>query len=184
LVSHTNDRQREFWLKKKAIGDQWFCEGCGKEVYYNIEPKAIVDHIDNDESHNLSINIQILCRSCNRIKNPSKTFEPAKVLTQSESTNLRVEDAWRIWVSDKVLNSNGEGYPVEDAINAGAELFDCSPETIERRYMKKITSSAGKFEEEKGRLYYKTKQRFEEKFLDRVEHSLTHTIEKSPIKSS
>lgn len=179
MVTHTNDRQRDFWLKKKAIGDQWFCKGCGKEVYQDKEPKAQVDHIDNDSSNNNSKNIQVLCRSCNRIKNPSKPHEPEKVVTQSESTNMRVEEGWRIWVSNKVLNSNGEGYPVEEAINSGAELFQCSPETIDRRYIKKITSEAGKFEEEKGRLYFKTEERFKEKFNQNVEHSLTHTQEES-----
>lgn len=181
MVTHTNERQRNFWLIKKAVGDQWFCKGCGKEVFKDKEPKALIDHIDNDSSNNLSINIQVLCRSCNKIKNPNKSFEPRKIQTQSEFTNLRVEDAWRNWVADKVLTSNGEGFPIDDIINAGAELFDCSPETIERRYMKKITSSAGKFEEENGRLYYKTEQRFKEKFIDRVERSLTHTNEKTPI---
>lgn len=139
MVTHMNSDQRSKWLSVKSKGDKLFCRGCGKEVFKDKEPKALVDHIDNDSSHNISKNIQILCRSCNRIKNPSKTFQPPKVLTQSEATNLRVEDAWREWITNKCAFAP-EGIEVDEAISSGSELFKISPETIERRYLKKITN--------------------------------------------
>lgn len=161
MVSHMNSDQRDKWWPL-IVNKQHYegCRGCGidlqknKPSEFDQRPQGIIDHIDNVSTHNILKNLQILCRSCNKIKNPSKTYEPPKILTQSEATNLRVEDAWREWVMDKVLKNNG--YEIEELINSGAELFKVSPDTIRYRYMAKITSMAGKFKAIDGMLYLKS----------------------------
>lgn len=150
-----NKKQRNYWLRYFSISQKNFCVGCHKQVYLNQEPKAVVDHKDNDSSHNIAKNLQILCRSCNRIKNPSQKYIPKRILTQSEATNLRAENQWRDWVGSKVLFFGQQGFDVEDAIYAGAELLNVSPETIERRWMRKITSSAGKFIVDNDKIFFK-----------------------------
>lgn len=128
-----------------------YCNWCGLTPRQlrntGRDPVMCIDHIDNNNSHNEITNLQFLCKSCNRIKNPIKSVLQGRVVkTQSEITNEKESD-WREWVMQKVLDHSS--IDIDDCINAGAELFGVSPETIERRWYKKITSSAGLFRESK-----------------------------------
>jgi len=148
MSSHMNRKQRVYWFNYFAIGGKNWCKGCGHQVFLDsddnkIKRKAIVEHKNNDSRCNQPWNIQIFCYTCNKIKNPSTKFEPRKVLTQSEATNKRVETKWRDWLIQKILNCGPEGLALDEAIFSGAELFECSPETIERRYLPKMLSNSG-----------------------------------------
>jgi len=153
-----NSNQRAFWFSQverkqrisatidhEEIGE--YCNWCGLEPYQleklGRDGLLCIDHIDNNNSNNVIENMQFLCKSCNRMKNPIKSVLVNHVAkTQSEITNEK-EELWRDWVMEKV---RGTGRVlIEDVIYAGAELFGVSPETIERRWYKKITSSAGLF---------------------------------------
>ncbi len=133
-----------------------FCAGCGITPEQTNEKKLLINHIDNNNLNNMIKNLQFLCRACNRIKNPNRTGKPAANKT-SEITNLRVEENWRAWVMDKVLKNSG--YFVDEIIYSGAELFSCSPETIRRRYLPKLTSTMGLFIIHDGVLYLKSHEK-------------------------
>ena len=126
-----------------------------------MEPKAIIDHIDNNPDNNKVENHQILCRSCNRRKNP-KRHRNRVIHTASEQTNKRAEHPWRKWVINKIMAST-DGFSVDEAIYSGAELFDISPDTIDRRYLPKFTSLASKYCEDEGRLYRKDHENIKKK---------------------
>lgn len=156
-----NGDQRNYWYSKVVYKHDAsygpYCRGCGKHVWKetddeSIKPKGILDHIDANPENTVLHNLQLLCRSCNRIKNP-KRYQPEPVKTFSEKQNEK-EDEWRQWILNKCA-FEPNGYPTEEAIDTGAELIKISPETIERRWMRKITSSAGPLLEEKGKLYLK-----------------------------
>lgn len=165
MVAHTNRAQRNRYLDKFSKGEVFICRCCTKTIYRNVEPKAIVEHIDNNSENNHFSNHQIYCRSCNIRKNP-KQHKPKKVTTQSEKTNQRAEPAWRNWILNHAATSGEDGYSVNDAIFAGAELFDISPETIERRYLPKITSSSGKLLEHEGKLFVRDLESIKKKILN------------------
>ena len=153
-MSGMNSRARNKILDKYSKGELFVCELCVRNVYRNIEPKAIVDHRDNNPQNNDPENHQILCRSCNRKKNP-KRHRARSIHTQSEKTNARAEGPWRDWVINKIMHEPGGGYPIDEAIFSGAELFNVSPDTIDRRWLPKLTSTAGKYTEDQGKLYHK-----------------------------
>ena len=148
-----NYRARNKILDKYSKGDTFCCEICIGSVFRRMEPKAIIDHRDNNPSNNDPENHQILCRSCNRKKNP-KRHRARSIHTQSEKTNARAEKPWRLWVINKIMYEP-DGFPVDEAIFSGAEIFNVSPETIDRRWLPKLTSTAGLYTEDNGKLYHK-----------------------------
>ena len=152
-MSRLNYRTRNKILDRYSKGHVFCCELCLDSVYRRMEPKAIIDHKDNNPQNNDPENHQILCRSCNRTKNPHR-HRAKEIHTQSEKTNARAEKPWRLWVINKIMNEP-EGYPIDEAIFSGAELFAVSPETIDRRWLPKLTSTAGQFTEDQGKLFSK-----------------------------
>ncbi len=143
-----NKKSRKRWFKHFSRNGKNWCNICNIRVYFSTnnlktKPKGVVDHIDNDSSHNQAWNLQILCYPCNKIKNPSKKYEPKRVTTHSEHVNITTEKKWRRWLIKKILIGGSNGYELDEAIYSGSEIFDCSPETIERRYIKKMLSTAG-----------------------------------------
>ena len=140
-MANMNSRNRHKILNRYSSGEVFVCSICYTAIYRSMEPKAIIDHKDNFNENNKTNNLQIICRSCNRKKNP-KRYKPKRIQTQSEATNQRSEKPWRAWIITQVHNAK-TGYSVDEAIHSGAELFGISPETIERRYLPKITSKAG-----------------------------------------
>lgn len=148
-----NKRQREYWLMRKSINRKLFCICCGKPLQWYQEPIAIVEHKDNDPTNNTDENIHIYCRGCNQLKNPRKAKKritekmhiTSMEQTQSQAINTRVENPWRAWTIGKIDLYAPDGFPVEHAIYGGAELFKCSPATIDRYYLPKLTSINGRF---------------------------------------
>ena len=173
-MGRASKHQRDYWIPKVAKDQHGkYCRGCGiskhSKGFKNKkgEPRKFtglrLDKINNDGNHNIKENVstdfQLLCISCNRIKNPHRAFQPSKTTTQSEATNQRAEPAWREWIKSKVELYEKEeppGFPIEHAIYGGAELVDISPDTIERRYLPKITSIAGLYTIKNNRIIKKS----------------------------
>ena len=151
-LSNCSKYQNNFWFPKVANYQHGeFCRGCG--ISYDSkgfkdrsgDPRKIIlvlDKINNDGNHtikdNLVTDFQIMCMSCNRIKNPSKPPEHLQ-RTQSEKTNHRVEKPLFEWLMS--LLDEGKEIKYSWFVAEGSFKFDCSPETIERRYAKKYFES-------------------------------------------
>jgi len=132
---------RDIWyprMVKKQGGS--FCKGCGRIVFKDKEPKAILDHINN-KFINTEENLQILCRSCNRIKNPRKKSNVNLPLTYSEMKNIKIEYKLRGWLLKELAEREGS-WDYWDAKASSAEKFHCSTETT-RKYIDKLISSIG-----------------------------------------
>jgi len=52
-----------------AERDEEYCRCCGK---LPNEAQLVLDHKDNNNSNNYHENLQLLCRSCNYLKNPRR----------------------------------------------------------------------------------------------------------------
>jgi len=151
-----NSHMRDIWypriVKKHGSSN---CRGCGKTVFKDKEPKAILDHINN-KFVNTEENLQILCRSCNRIKNPRKKSMLQHATTYSQMKNIKTEQKLRGWIFKEIAERNGQ-WEYEDAKNSSAEKFNCSPETS-RKYINKLISSQGPLELVDGYLVFKTNE--------------------------
>lgn len=130
-----------------AERDEEYCRCCGK---LPNEGQLIIDHKDNNNSNNDPKNLQLLCRSCNYLKNPRP--EPVD-LSVSESvidgttseidTSRRKEPIFRKFAFH-LVNEMGE-VPQNDIIYSGSEEIGISPVTA-RRYLDKMCSGRGIFE--------------------------------------
>lgn len=147
-MSNCSKYQNNYWFPKVAEAQHGeYCRGCGLSheskgfCDRNGEPRKIIlvlDKINNDGNHTIKDNVisdfQILCMSCNKVKNPSKKPEELE-LTQSEKTNKRAEKPLFEWLMG--LLREGKEIKWSWFVAEGSFKFDISPETIERRYYKK-----------------------------------------------
>lgn len=127
-----------------------------------------IDHIDGDDWNNDPDNLQLLCRSCNVIKENKRragvappsdqhvceregkegkasTRVSRDIVNYKEGStemqaNFLFELDFRKWLLGKIREQGG--YPKTDAIASGAELVGCSPSTT-ARYLAKLTSREG-----------------------------------------
>ena len=126
-----------------------YCRGCQA---LESEKELIIDHKDNNNSHNHPSNLQLLCRSCNYIKNPRLAErEPLDVCggecdlfskPTEISINREKEPEFREYVIQQVAR-NG---PMKrrELVNAGSERIGIAQKTA-IRYLDKICSSEGEF---------------------------------------
>lgn len=145
-MSNCSHYQNNYWYPKVA-NDQYgeYCRGCGISAdsgsFTSKFSGLVLDKINNDGDHTIKNNtvsdFQLLCYSCNRIKNPSKKPFNGE-LTKSEQTNLRAEKPLFEWLMS-MLNE-GKEVKYSYFVAEGSYKFDISPETIERRYYKKYLS--------------------------------------------
>lgn len=142
-MSNCSKYQNNYWYPKVAnyqYGE--YCKGCGISAESNWNNKdftgLVLDKINNDGSHTIKDNVvsdfQLLCISCNRIKNPSRKPDES-VQTQSEKTNQRAEKPLIEWALIEVKKR--KSFTWASLVSEGSLEFDVSPETIERRYYKK-----------------------------------------------
>ena len=136
--------QRNYWYPKVAERQHGeYCNGCGisiESIWKNRQFSGlIVDKINNDGNHNICDNkvddFQLLCRTCNNIKNPTGSKPIVREMSESESTNRRAEKPLMEWLYDMI--SKGEQVTWNFFVAEGSFKFDISPETIDRRYYKK-----------------------------------------------
>ena len=154
------------------------CQHCGKiPAALNEKPTARkpafleIDHIDGNKRNDEPTNLQLLCKTCNVIKenkgragreSPSAMREremregqPATRIARelvnymeeapaTMQANFLYEMTFRQWLLDKIAKHGS--FLKQDAIDAGAEVIGCSPVTT-KRYLDKLTSAAGVLQE-------------------------------------
>ena len=128
------------WIAKRD-GD--YCHCCGR---LPIEKQLIIDHRDNDNSNNNLDNLQILCRTCNYVKNPRRPLEEVSESINKEETELqksnRTEPQFKRFAIQELNQSKRHNVLEQELINAGAEYVGISPVTT-KRYLNKLCSSRG-----------------------------------------
>ena len=151
-MSNMNSRQRNkaYSYLKKRFGA--YCRGCQA---LESERELVIDHRDNNNFNNHSNNWQLLCRSCNYIKNPRLVERPLDVCgggcdsldRETEITiNREKEPKFREYVELRV--GEEKQVPQQDLINGGAEYCGCSIKTT-ARWLAKMTSSQGELRKKK-----------------------------------
>ena len=142
-MSNMSKYQNNYWYPLVAnYQNGEYCKGCGKSYdsksFSNKFNGLVIDKINNDHDHTIKNNkvedFQLLCRSCNMIKNPVRKPDESE-MTTSEKTNRRAEKPLMEWLMKKLRN--GEKILWSYFVAEGSYKFDISPETIERRYYKK-----------------------------------------------
>ena len=147
-----NNRQRKIaYARLKKFGA--YCRGCQA---LESEKELVIDHKDNNNSHNHPSNLQFLCRSCNYIKNPRLAErEPLDVCgggcdsldRETEITiNREKEPKFRKYVELRV--GEEKQVPQQDLIHSGAEYCGCSIKTT-ARWLAKMTSTEGIFQKKR-----------------------------------
>ena len=151
-MSNMNSRQRHkaYSYLKTRFGA--YCRGCQA---LESERELVIDHRDNNNFNNHSNNWQLLCRSCNYIKNPRLVERPLDVCgggcdsldRETEITiNREKEPKFRKYVELRV--GEEKQVPQQDLINGGAEYCGCSIKTT-ARWLAKMTSSQGELRKKK-----------------------------------
>ena len=156
--------QREMSLGLPLMNIGPYCRGCGREGQQaggGPLPQLVIDNIDNSGDHSWLTNLQLLCRSCNNIKDPRGRVDPEPsrrenrtTLTASEQTNERAEGAFRGWVC-RILADVGHPMPWGDLVDAGAEKFRVNTVTTDR-YLHKLTSFIGSLREHRGLVWWRS----------------------------
>ena len=141
-----NKRSRDKLYPIIAKRDGEYCKCCGKLPH---EVQLIIDHRDNDNSNNTLTNLQLLCRSCNYVKNPRKESLDMCVNNSdidleetSLAKNKRTEPAFREFVLKEVDYSDCQMLEWNEIIDMGAEKIGISQMTAER-HLKKMVSKYG-----------------------------------------
>lgn len=148
-MSRMNSRTRKKLYPIISKRDGEICRICKIPA---TEKQLQIDHKNNDNSDNELENLQLLCKSCNYLKNPRKqsvdnlcvsVCEEERPLPPEMVENRRMEPRFRRWAYGKVIILGKIRY--EDALNAGAEYIGASTETV-KRYLRKMTSSEGLYD--------------------------------------
>ncbi len=162
----------------------FFCKNKDKTKLLGL----IIDHIDNDDSNNDITNLQLLCKSCNNIKN-SRSKKRRRMTEREKTPEMargdKQEDRYRSWLNIEVTVEHKYKFISEDeAVYGGAEaLTDFSiGETISpvttRRYLKKLTTSAGMYYWYKGFVGLKINLTLLEQWFTDVEHAKRRKVKK------
>ena len=144
-MGHLNSKQLEKWMCFLLARDGYYCKGCNKPLY-ELLSKAVIDHIDNDDSNNPpdGTNYQILCHSCNTLKaNSIQNKIEDRPYTPEMKLNLKAEPKWVNWMINSILENKSVCHG--EAIADGAEIVGVSTETT-KRYLKKRLGKNGLFD--------------------------------------
>jgi len=159
-----------------------------------------IDHIDGNPKNNHPDNLRLLCRKCNvalsntdrtKPQNPSdlsvceryrKEGRPATRIAREDANyregspemqaNLLYEVPFRRWIMKQVTTQGSYDYTT--AINEGAEVVGCSPQTTSR-YLAKLTSPSGPLAEIKDALGHRVLV-----LKDHLTSHKTHTTPPNP----
>jgi|TARA_R110002033_G_scaffold5712_7_gene24066 hypothetical protein len=141
-----NKRQRDNFypiVMEQQKGE--YCSRCGHTpeslLVWGFDALLIIDHKDNNSRNNKLENLQLLCRGCNRRKNPHRPKSYERAETPEFATSKVKERLYRNWIKGKIM-TEPHHISVEDAINSGAEYCEISQITV-RRYLQKLTSKEG-----------------------------------------
>ena len=150
-MSNMNSTKRKFWYQEilaKQGGE--YCVICCRDIRTLLQDgessKLCIDHLDNNNYHNHIQNLQFLCKSCNTKKNhPDTTLPFDRIASPEMAKGKRCESDFRRWVSGRYMVNPNLGLEYSHLIASGAEVVDCSPETI-KRYLSKMTSHEGMYD--------------------------------------
>jgi len=148
IVSKMNGPTRKKLYNYLADKDGEYCRCCGA---LPSERQLVVDHRDNNNSNNTPTNWQLLCRSCNYLKNP-RPVDVCVSESEAQATELQVnrtkEPQFKRMLAQ--LINEKEYHEEKDLINSIAERLDLSPVTV-KRYLDKVCSSHGVYQRYKER---------------------------------
>lgn len=140
-MTNMNQRLHDtlFPLLIKEYGKK--CNTC-KRWYKTADPKKLfIDHKDNNNNNNDFSNFQLLCRSCNTIKNHPRTTEPTIRNAPPEfiagKKNFKLARKYVQGLMEDPDNHNALKY--DDLIIDIAAFVDCSQQSI-KNYLQKMTS--------------------------------------------
>ena len=146
-MARLNSRERKKSYERLKARDGERCNICKRFGSHNT---LVVDHRDNNPDNNDLLNLQLLCRSHNYLKNPrgskakivldSRDLAQPKITSAEFLKNTKSEPLFCHWI-DKTLRKEHR-ILYDDAINSGAQMAGCSPVTA-KRYLDKLTSSVG-----------------------------------------
>ncbi len=204
MVKRFSFNTRLWAYRYLSTRDGDYCHRCGKipAALYGLE----VDHIDGNPKNNEPYNLRLLCKNCNiALRNTQRSYSAhnereREIIDGKSATRIAKEDAnyrqgspemkanllfevtFRRWLLGEI--NTGEGISKKEAINSGAELTGCSPLTT-RRYLEKLTCSAGCLKEEKdalGHSYLVMKPNFEKGLTPGLQYLSVHDLIKQADK--
>jgi len=137
-----NGPTRKKLLQILTNRDGSFCKCCGM---LDTERPLVIDHRDNNNRNNDLSNLQILCRSCNYLKNPRRPVDLCVSVDESpDQSELEVnrtrEPIFRKFVCHEI--NEKISVPELELINSGSEISSISPVTA-KRYLNKMCSFIG-----------------------------------------
>ena len=138
-----NGRDRERKYREIVSRDGEYCHLCGA---LPTERQLVIHHIDNNNYHNNTSNLTLLCRTCNYTIHPRLAERPVDMCESSTShptalsVNRMKERGYRRYVYDRIINSSNVDY--KRLIISSAEFMSISPVTS-KRYLDKMCSSEG-----------------------------------------
>lgn len=129
-----------------------YCILCNRSKTQLIQdghkPEFCIDIDDNSGNHskrNLR-QMQLLCHSCNTKKNHPSLGESYERKATPEMIKGRKDEAdFRRWVAGHYMENENVGLSMDYLLNTGAETIGNSQESC-KRYLAKMTSSAGMYE--------------------------------------
>ena len=105
-----------------------------------------IDHDDNDPSNNDLRNLQLLCHSCNTIKNhPRAADHDDRPPGPEMAIALRAVPKFRAWLFQQFNCDPHVRYPLKNLLNDAAEECDISQETC-KRYLGRAKSRSGMYD--------------------------------------
>jgi len=143
-----NKKTRDKLYPIIAKRDGEYCRCCRKLPH---EGQLVMDHKDNNNSNNSLTNLQLLCKSCNYLKNPKVESLDLCVSDKNKensvesclSKNKKTEPAFRKFILDELdYHAEINSMPWDEAVNMSAEKIGISQMTAER-YLKKMISKYG-----------------------------------------
>ena len=146
-MSNINSRMRKIaYARLKKFGA--YCRGCQA---LESEKELIIDHKDNNNSHNHPSNLQFLCRSCNYIKNPRLAERPLDVCGGewdlfSKPTEISINREKEPEFREYVIRQVARNGPMKrrELVNTASERIGISQKTA-TRYLDKMCSYEGEF---------------------------------------
>lgn len=152
-MSNMNKKDHDY-LYPQVMAQQGgeYCVNCNRDkkdlINDGHKSEFCIDVSDNSHDHsrkNLRM-MQLLCHSCNTKKNHPALAEPFTRSATPEMVKGKInEDDFRRWVAGHYMENENIGLSYDYLINSGAEIVGNSQESC-KRYLKKMTSTAGIYE--------------------------------------